>query len=297
MATLREATPRGAWRRTQKVAMVGVAVAILSACGQNQMTHEEYAQLHPESVSQPHEGLRTPPPAPATEDSSPKPSTEDRLRNLGEKLSEKGKEYYGNGRDYVEDNDWRGRIEEKLEEAQEYLDEYTATPPAVGGNSARGKYDREAFKHWTDTSLYRNSCDTRQDILQRDLENVRYDSDGCTVLSGDLRDPFTGETLHYQRGQSTVDIDHTVALEDAWERGAWAWTDAQREAFANDPANLVAVSASHNRAKGSRSPSEWMPINRSYACSYGEQYLDVSQAYRLELRQSDIDSVASACRR
>ena len=112
----------------------------------------------------------------------------------------------------------------------------------VKGRGPMTGYSRAQFgAAWADVNG--NGCDTRDDILRRDLSQttVRPGTGGCVITSGRMVDPYTGTVLHYVRGHSDVDIDHVVALGDAWQMGAARWTEASREAFANDPLNLLAV--------------------------------------------------------
>ncbi len=105
----------------------------------------------------------------------------------------------------------------------------------VKGRAPKKGYDRDAFGHgWVDVD--RNGCGTRDDILKRDLTGVRYTDGHCKVASGTLTDdPYTGTTVAYVRGRSKVDIDHVVALSDAWQKGAQQWNAETRRRFANDP--------------------------------------------------------------
>lgn len=96
----------------------------------------------------------------------------------------------------------------------------------VKGRAPRTGYDRDEFgSPWADTDS--NSCDTRDDILKRDLEDVRFRDDDCTVVSGVLDpDPYTGEDVPYVRGRSKIDVDHIVALSDAWQKAPSSGTTA-----------------------------------------------------------------------
>ncbi|MFG2923677.1 HNH endonuclease family protein [Streptomyces sp. NPDC048305] len=104
----------------------------------------------------------------------------------------------------------------------------------VKGRAPKTGYDRDEFgSAWADTD--RNGCGTRDDVLAEQLDDVSRDSDGCKVLSGVLDpDPYTGTRITFERGHSKVDIDHLVALSDAWQKGAQQWSDGKRRAFAND---------------------------------------------------------------
>jgi hypothetical protein len=152
----------------------------------------------------------------------------------------------------------------------------------VKGRGPLTGYSRAQFGDaWADVN--HNGCDTRDDILRRDLSarTLRAGTHGCVVTSGRLRDPYTGAPLHYVRGHSDVDIDHVVALGDAWQMGAAHWTAGEREALANDPLNLLAVGASANRAKGDADAASWLPPRTSYRCAYVARQLAVKLKYHL----------------
>ena len=137
----------------------------------------------------------------------------------------------------------------------------------VRGRAPTTGYAREQFgQAWADVD--RNGCDTRNDVLRRDLAAVV--AQDCVVLSGTLDDPYTGVPIAFARGpgSSAVQIDHVVALSDAWQTGAQSWTPVTREAFANDPANLLAVDGPANQEKGAGDAATWLPPNRGYRCVY-----------------------------
>jgi hypothetical protein len=148
-------------------------------------------------------------------------------------------------------------------------------------------YTREKFgPAWTDDVNDpdgHNHCDTRDDILARDLTAVSYKSGHCTVATGTLADPYTGRTIHFVRGpQSTkVQIDHVVPLGDAWTTGAAAWSATQRELLAEDPLELLAADGPANEAKGDGDASQWLPANTSYDCSYVARQIAVKAKYQL----------------
>jgi hypothetical protein len=151
----------------------------------------------------------------------------------------------------------------------------------VKGRAPRTGYDRDRFgSPWADTDS--NDCGTRDDILKRDLEDVEFGDDGCEVTSGTLDpDPYTGRDIAFVRGRSRVDIDHVVALSDAWQKGAGQWDPAKRIAFANDPLNLRAVDAGTNRAKGDGDAATWLPPNKGYRCAYVAHQVAVKRKYGL----------------
>jgi Protein of unknown function (DUF3761)/Protein of unknown function (DUF1524) len=154
----------------------------------------------------------------------------------------------------------------------------------VKGRAPMTGYERAAFgAAWTDTN--RNGCDTRNDVLRRDLTNrqVKTGTDNCVALAGWLApDPYTGTRIHFvYGGASEVDIDHVVALGDAWQTGAFRWVPRKRLALANDPMNLLAVSASANRSKGDGDAATWLPSNTTYRCAYVARQVAVKAKYGL----------------
>lgn len=162
------------------------------------------------------------------------------------------------------------------------------------GDPRKSGYDRDSFGDaWEDVD--RNGCDTRNDILARDLTKI-VRTDNCTVASGTLQDKYTATTIEFVRGKSKVDIDHIIPLSYAFKQGAGDWTAAKREALANDPVNLSASSASANRSKSDSGPSEWMPTNRAYHCEYGKKFAAVAVKYDLPITQADFNTIQSACR-
>ncbi|MFF3465989.1 HNH endonuclease family protein [Streptomyces sp. NPDC002619] len=151
----------------------------------------------------------------------------------------------------------------------------------VKGRAPKTGYDRERFgTAWADTDS--NSCDTRDDILKRDLKEVKFTDGDCKVSYGLLEpDPYSGKEVTYRRGRSLVDIDHVVALSDAWQKGAKYWDAGKRIALANDPLNLLAVDASTNRGKGDGDTATWLPPNKGYRCAYVAAQVAVKKKYGL----------------
>jgi hypothetical protein len=152
-------------------------------------------------------------------------------------------------------------------------------------------YRRDAFgDSWTDDNPApggHNGCDTRNDILDRDLADKTYVSiKRCpnAVASGTLHDPYTNATVPFVRGNQTgaaVQIDHIVPLALAWDLGARTWPDDMRLRFANDPANLIAVQGQANQDKGDQEPAAWMPPNGAFRCQYAVQFIAVLRGYAL----------------
>ncbi|MBT1173190.1 HNH endonuclease [Bifidobacterium sp. MA2] len=183
--------------------------------------------------------------------------------------------------------------------------ETTASGPAADAlakltvddsQSGRG-YDRDAFGY-RETDDDGNGCDIREDILARDLKDVTYKSvtghGSCQVKSGTLDDPYTGKTIHFTRGVETstaVQIDHVVALENAWQSGTSSWDSARRRQFGNDPYNLLAVDGPANQDKGSASAAYWLPTNSAYRCEYVARQIGVKTKYSLTVTSAEKDAM------
>ncbi|MEZ5209638.1 HNH endonuclease family protein [Gordonia sp. PP30] len=164
-------------------------------------------------------------------------------------------------------------------------------------------YHREAFgPAWTDAAGVPgagNGCDTRNDVLARDLavaKSVAAQTCRSAVAAGRFRSPYTGREITFARGRGSaaVQIDHIVPLAYAWDMGAASWEPARRVALANDPANLVAVDAASNQAKSDLEPGRWMPPLRGFACQYAMQFATVSAAYDLPVDERSRDVLAAA---
>jgi len=156
-------------------------------------------------------------------------------------------------------------------------------------------YQRERFgTAWADVDG--NGCDTRNDVLRRDLTATTVDVDGCTVLTGVLDDPYTGRRITFARGPHSADvqIDHVVALADAWSSGAAGWDARTREQLANDPANLLAVDGDANQDKGASDASGWLPPDPGYACVYALRQVRVKHAYGLRVTSDERRALAAA---
>jgi hypothetical protein len=163
----------------------------------------------------------------------------------------------------------------------------------VRGRAPSTGYSREQFgQAWADVD--KNGCDTRNDVLARDLVDERTENDDCTVLAGTLDEPYTGSREAFVRGPDSADvqIDHVVALADAWETGAQKWSPEKRLAFANDPANLLAVDGPANQDKGAGDAATWLPPNTGYRCVYVLRQIRVKAAYGLWVTAAEHDSLA-----
>ena len=155
----------------------------------------------------------------------------------------------------------------------------------VKGRAPKTGYTRDQFgQAWADVD--RNGCDTRNDILKRDLTSLTYKAKtrNCVVLSGTLLDRYSGESINFLRGNITsmeVQIDHVVALSNAWQTGAFKLTAEQRKALANDPLNLFAVKGRLNSQKGDGDAATWLPPLKSFRCVYVAQQIAVKAKYSL----------------
>ena len=165
----------------------------------------------------------------------------------------------------------------------------------VKGRAPKTWYSRDQFgQAWADVD--RNGCDTRNDILRRDLANKTYKpgTGDCAVASGTLSDPYTGRTIAFKRGphSNAVQVDHVVALSNAWQTGAQQLSDDSREAFANDPLNLVAVDGPTNEAKGDGDAATWLPSGKPFRCSYVARQVAVKKKYHLWVTKPERDAIS-----
>jgi hypothetical protein len=179
---------------------------------------------------------------------------------------------------------------------------------AVKGRAPKTGYERDQFgPAWTDDNddeYGHNGCDTRNDILRRDLSDIALDPNthGCVVLTGRLSDPYTGKTIMFMRGATTsaaVQIDHVVALSDAWQKGAQQWSAQRRRDFANDPLELLAVYGPANESKGDGDAATWLPPQKSFRCAYVTRQVEVKARYALWVtpaEQAAMARVLATCR-
>ncbi|AIY00722.1 hypothetical protein ART_1123 [Arthrobacter sp. PAMC 25486] len=158
-----------------------------------------------------------------------------------------------------------------------------ATLP-VKGRAPSNNYQRSAFgEAWLDADA--NGCDTRNDILRRDLTDLTFtDGSLCTVAAGTMMEPYTGRQISFQRGKDSsgaIQIDHVVALGNAWQTGAAALTAQQRQSLANDPLNLLAVDGPANQEKSDGDAATWLPPEKKIRCLYVARQISVKAAYQL----------------
>lgn len=162
----------------------------------------------------------------------------------------------------------------------------------VKGRAPKTGYSRKEFGNgWAKWG----KCDTRQRILGRDLIDVELADDGCTVLSGVLNDPYTGKIIEFKRGTETssaVQIDHVVALSDAWQKGAQQLTPEEREQLANDDLELIAVDGPANMQKSDGDAATWLPSNKSFRCQYVARQIAVKIKYRLWVTAAEKEAMS-----
>ena len=164
---------------------------------------------------------------------------------------------------------------------------------AVKGRAPKTNYAREQFSDgWADVE----GCDMRNYILQRDLTNVVLAEDNCMVNSGTLNDPYTNTVIQFRRGNATsarVQIDHVVALSDAWQKGAQNIDVSLRAQFANDPLNLLAVDGPANQQKSDGDAATWLPKNKNYRCQYVARQIAVKTKYHLWVTAAESGAMAT----
>jgi hypothetical protein len=170
----------------------------------------------------------------------------------------------------------------------------------VKGRAPKTGYSEKVFPTWKD--LDKNGCDTRNDILKRDLTKVvfKVDTNNCKVIAGTLLDPYSNKLISFDlsKSASTIDIDHVVAKSNAWQTGAFQLTLTQRTNFANDPLNLLAVDAKLNRQKGDGDAATWLPPYKSYRCTYVARQVSVKAKYKLWVtapEKTAISNLLTAC--
>jgi len=180
----------------------------------------------------------------------------------------------------------------------------TVVPQRIRGYDYHRAAFGDAWDDDNDAPGGHNGCDTRNDILGRDLVDKTYVSiKRCldAVATGVLHDPYTNQTISFVRGAqvgASVQIDHIVPLAYAWDMGARDWTDEIRIRFANDPANLLAVQGQANQDKGDQGPAAWRPPNQAFWCQYAMQFIAVLRGYGLPVDEpsaAELRGAASTC--
>ncbi|GGX25857.1 HNH endonuclease family protein [Streptomyces lomondensis] len=174
---------------------------------------------------------------------------------------------------------------------------------ATKGRGPRTGYERDKFGYaWMDSApgdvpYARNGCDTRNDLLKRDGEDLRFRTGSdCVAISLTLHDPYTGKVIEWTKSRATkVQIDHVMPLSYDWQMGASRWTKDKREAIANDPLNLVPVDGPTNSAKGDSGPASWLPPNKRIRCAYSVRFAQVSLKYDLPVTAADKRMMLRQC--
>lgn len=198
-------------------------------------------------------------------------------------------------------------IPSALEEAIEHTGIYGGEPPlkssqalqelgklAIKGRAPKTGYSRDMFGGgWAEVS----GCSTRDIILNRDLRDAQL-TDTCTVQQGILSDPYTGKEIAFDRSESSrVQIDHIVALSDAWQKGAQQLTPGERRQLANDPLELLAVDGPANQQKGDGDAATWLPSNTAFRCEYVSRQIAVKVKYGLWVTQAEHDAMVGVLAR
>lgn len=166
----------------------------------------------------------------------------------------------------------------------------------VKGKAPKTGYKRKNFgPAWADTD--RNGCDTRNDVLNRDLSSVSHKpgTHDCKVKTGNLVDPYTGKDISFTAGKTTssaVQIDHVVSLSNAWQTGAQQLSDDEKKELANDPLNLLAVDGPTNQGKSDGDAATWLPSNKQFRCDYVSRQVAVKTNYRLWVTQAEKNAIA-----
>ncbi|MER7718734.1 HNH endonuclease family protein [Streptomyces flaveolus] len=170
------------------------------------------------------------------------------------------------------------------------------------GRGPRTGYDRDEFGYaWMDTAdgvpLARNGCDTRNDLLRRDGQEVRFRSgSNCVVVAMTLHDPYTGTTIEWRKQKaSEVQIDHVVPLSYSWQLGSSRWPESKRRQLANDPLNLIPVEGRANSAKSDSGPASWLPPSKGIRCAYAVRFAQVAVKYELAVTAPDREAMLRQC--
>jgi hypothetical protein len=148
--------------------------------------------------------------------------------------------------------------------------------PQVAADQMEG-YDRSLFKHWIDSN--KNGCNTRAEVLISEAIVKPKIGKGCKLTGGKWFSAYDGKTV---TNASKLDVDHLVPLAEAWRSGAWAWTAAQRQAYANDLDDsraLIAVTLSTNRSKSDKDVANWLP--KKDVCGYVANWIVIKLRYSL----------------
>ncbi|WP_371584260.1 HNH endonuclease family protein [Streptomyces sp. NBC_01314] len=170
------------------------------------------------------------------------------------------------------------------------------------GRGPKTGYDRDKFGYaWMDTAdgvpLARNGCDTRNDLIRRDGQDLRFRAGSdCVVIAMTLHDPYTGTTIEWRKQQaSEVQIDHVVPLSYSWQMGSSRWPESKRKQLANDVLNLIPVEGRANSSKGDSGPASWLPPNKQIRCAYVVRFAQVAVKYEMPVTTADKAMMVKQC--
>ncbi|MER5429268.1 HNH endonuclease family protein [Streptomyces sp. NPDC002588] len=170
------------------------------------------------------------------------------------------------------------------------------------GRGPKTGYDRDKFGYaWMDTAdgvpLARNGCDTRNDLIRRDGQNLRFRAGSdCVVIAMTLHDPYTGTTIEWRKQRAAeVQIDHVVPLSYSWQMGSSRWPETKRKRLANDVLNLIPVQGRANSAKGDSGPASWLPPNKPIRCAYAVRFAQVAIKYKMPVTAADKQMMLRQC--
>ncbi|MFF2186416.1 HNH endonuclease family protein [Streptomyces sp. NPDC058155] len=172
----------------------------------------------------------------------------------------------------------------------------------VKGRGPRTGYDRDEFGYaWMDSAdgvpYARNGCDTRNDLLKRDGQDVEFRSGStCVIVSMTLHDPYTGKDIAWKKQKATaVQIDHMVPLSYSWQMGAARWNEDKRKQLANDPLNLLPVDGPTNSGKRDSGPASWLPPSKPVRCAYVVRFAQVAVKYEMPVTAADRRTMLTQC--
>nr|BFD84385.1 HNH endonuclease family protein [Streptomyces sp. Xyl84] len=173
---------------------------------------------------------------------------------------------------------------------------------ATKGRGPKTGYKRDQFGYaWMDSvngvPFAHNGCDTRDDVLKRDGQDVSFrKGSNCVLVAMTLHDPYTGRTIQWTKAHAaTVQIDHVMPLSYDWQMGAAHWPKEKREQIANDPLNLLPVDGPANSAKSDSGPATWLPPNKGIRCAYSVRFAQVSLKYKLPVTTADKQAMLRQC--
>jgi Protein of unknown function (DUF1524) len=157
-------------------------------------------------------------------------------------------------------------------------------------------YDRSKFPHWVDAD--HDGCDTREEVLLAEAIVKPHKGAGCTLTGGRWYSYYDNK---YWSDTNRIDIDHVVALAEAWESGARTWTTDRRKAYAkdlDDRRTLVGVTDTVNAAKSADDPANWLPPVASMRCRYVRNWVAIKIRWWLTVNNAEKNAltwIASGC--